>query len=663
MEIDAISPRRGNYNTSRTTSGGRREQQRPYRNPQFNQWATPGVPICGHCGKKGHLSKHCFKANRQPKQQVHLMQGTEGSYVVNQPASGQWNAFGGQTSAEGVAPTVSSAGVNYAVVPESQDFVGVVPSGVGEDAKDAIHSLSYLSQNVKYREGSTLKCSINDHQSTCLIDTGATISAISVDLAKRLHLMVDSSQRLCFTTATGTDAWTHGCVDVQVLLGEIPLKLHCDVVEQLAHPIIIGFKDLQAHKAIIDLDLNVIKFPTSSHDIPFGNLAPLSNASGLPASGLSGSGGIPSAVSGSSVIAPKRYLEKPNDCYMVESLKLPCHHHAYCTIRGPRNTLAMVSTPINLAAKSLISVAAGTVQFDNSGLATVKIAHLDIKHKIINKGQRIAIADDNGKPYSGLLVQKLAAHLQVKQRFTPAYHSQSNGLVERFMGTLRNLIVSYMNLQNHQYTWDEQFGEFMFAYNSSVHEAIKVTPFSLVHGREPRSLLSVDFGNSMVSLFEYQQQVKDYLGRAFAIVQLENMHTQAKNAIAYNTHCQKPSFQVGDSVLVYFPVQSNSTMGRSGKLSRCWRGPFLITSILSSDRFDLVELSNMKSWTNVHATRIKRYFAGNADIPASSPPDVVSAGYEYGSHNSDWITQTAPTKNFLDSNIVPSQTTRNFYHK
>ncbi|KAG0923612.1 hypothetical protein G6F57_019391 [Rhizopus arrhizus] len=143
MEIDVISPRRGNYNPPRVASGGRREQQRPYRNPQFNQWASPGVPICGHCGKKGHLSKHCFKANRQPKQQVHLMQGTEGSYVVNQPASGQWNAFGGQTAAEGVAPTVSSAGVNYAVVPESQDFVDTVSSGVGEDVKDAIHSLSY----------------------------------------------------------------------------------------------------------------------------------------------------------------------------------------------------------------------------------------------------------------------------------------------------------------------------------------------------------------------------------------------------------------------------------------------------------------------------------------------------------------------------------------
>ena len=65
----------------------------------------------------------------------------------------------------------------------------------------------------------------------------------------------------------------------------------------------------------------------------------------------SGSERVLSVVPGSSVIAPKRYLKKPNGCYMMESLKLPGHHHAYCTIRGPRNTLAMVSTPISLAAK------------------------------------------------------------------------------------------------------------------------------------------------------------------------------------------------------------------------------------------------------------------------------------------------------------------------
>lgn len=61
------------------------------------------------------------------------------------------------------------------------------------------------------------------------------------------------------------------------------------------------------------------------------------------------------------------------------------------------------------------------------------------------------ILSDNGKLYSGVLIQKLAAHLQVKQKFTPAYHPQANGLVERFMSTLRNMIVSYMDLQKYQY--------------------------------------------------------------------------------------------------------------------------------------------------------------------------------------------------------------------
>ena len=45
----------------------------------------------------------------------------------------------------------------------------------------------------------------------------------------------------------------------------------------------------------------------------------------------------------------------------------------------------MVSTPAKL-----IAVAAGVVQFDKNGLATVKIVNLDLKPKLLNKNQHIA---------------------------------------------------------------------------------------------------------------------------------------------------------------------------------------------------------------------------------------------------------------------------------
>lgn len=51
---------------------------------------------------------------------------------------------------------------------------------------------------------------------------------------------------------------------------------------------------------------------------------------------------------------------------------------------------------------------------------------------------------DNGQPYAAHLIAHLCKHLSISQRFAPMYHPQSNGLVERFMSTLRSMIATTM---------------------------------------------------------------------------------------------------------------------------------------------------------------------------------------------------------------------------
>lgn len=224
------------------------------------------------------------------------------------------------------------------------------------------------------------------------------------------------------------------------------------------------------------------------------------------------------------------------------------------------------------------------------------------------------IFSDNGQPYSGTLLKTLCLHLSVKQKFSPAYHPQSNGLVERFMATLRNLIVAFMDLDYQQVTWDEHLNEFQLAYNSSIHDSTKFSPFSLVHGREARTLATPDFGVKLIPAQEYQQQVKQFLGRALALVQLENNKTQANNAAIFNSHRVAPNFSLGCLVLIDFPVQSSAVGKRSAKLVRSFRGPFRITKVLSPDRFDVLEIETDKNWYNIHASRMKKLPQENNNV-------------------------------------------------
>eukprot|EP00961_Rhodomonas_salina_P032633 440044-Rhodomonas_salina.1 len=61
-----------------------------------------------------------------------------------------------------------------------------------------------------------------------------------------------------------------------------------------------------------------------------------------------------------------------------------------------------------------------------------------------------------------------------------AYHPQTQGLTE-----LANRTIIYE-------TWDEHLVSIEFAYNTSIHPSLGITPFEALYGFNPRSPLTLD---------------------------------------------------------------------------------------------------------------------------------------------------------------------------
>ena len=201
-------------------------------------------------------------------------------------------------------------------------------------------------------------------------------------------------------------------------------------------------------------------------------------------------------------------------------------------------------------------------------------------------GLPAVITSDRGREFHNALNNQLMREFGIDHRLTTAYHPQANGLDERFNQTLVNTRSKYT--QEKRQVWDEKLAEVVYAYNTSVQESTKHTPFEAMFGRMAR--LPVDFNSAKhhdpdVVLEEYctvkegnelelcaqrcemEQTIKENIAKA-----------QTKQKQYYDRrHGAASCFGVGSLVLKKDFTRSKR---KGGKLDYRWQGPFVITATL-----------------------------------------------------------------------------------
>ena len=210
------------------------------------------------------------------------------------------------------------------------------------------------------------------------------------------------------------------------------------------------------------------------------------------------------------------------------------------------------------------------------------IARLLVEQVIARHWVPELLLSDRGPNFLSTLVQEVCTLVGTIKINTSGYHPQCDGLVEKFNGTLINMLSKCVNKYGRD--WDGHLPYLLFAYRVAVQESTQTSPFYLLYGREARvptdSTLNQPRTAYQIDLPDYCAELVANLSDAWALAHQNITKAQKKQKSQYDRRATPPKLKSGDRVMVYFP---NQLQGKAWKLARPYFGPYEVISLTETN--------------------------------------------------------------------------------
>ncbi|XP_078243581.1 uncharacterized protein LOC140703803 isoform X1 [Pogona vitticeps] len=221
------------------------------------------------------------------------------------------------------------------------------------------------------------------------------------------------------------------------------------------------------------------------------------------------------------------------------------------------------------------------------------------------------IITDLGTSFTSKLMKRLWQICGIKHKETTAYHPESNGLTEKFNGTLMRMIRAY--LAENPNNWDQKLQSLLFAYRSVPQASTGFSPFELLFGRKVRGPLDLIKQNWEQITQDDPQDVVTYIDTLTNDLK-RNLELAAENLQAqkvrqktwYDQKARERHFNPGEEVLWLRPCKEN-------KLQLKWAGPYRVMSKMSDLNY-LIEQEEHQARRVVHVNALKPYYRGEQRV-------------------------------------------------
>ena len=177
-----------------------------------------------------------------------------------------------------------------------------------------------------------------------------------------------------------------------------------------------------------------------------------------------------------------------------------------------------------------------------------------------------SVQSDQGSNFMSSIFQQVMHELGIKQYRSSAYHPESQGAVERFHQTLKNMIRSYCF--DTEKDWDECIHLLLFAVRESVQESLGFSPFELVFGHSVRGLLKLlkekflSNNETLLNLLQYVSDFRNRLSRACEVARSNLKTSLGKMKARYDNHVIDRKFKPGYKILALLPIPGRPLQAR-----------------------------------------------------------------------------------------------------
>ena len=231
-----------------------------------------------------------------------------------------------------------------------------------------------------------------------------------------------------------------------------------------------------------------------------------------------------------------------------------------------------------------------------------------------------SVQSDQGSNFMSGVFQQVMHELGIKQYRSSAYRPESQGALEKFHQTLKNMIRSYCF--DTEKDWDEGIHLLLFTVRESVQESLGFSPLELVFGHTvpgPLKLLKEKFLSQEDTPLNLHQYVSDFRSKLLTACKAAKSNlkkAQGKMKQKFDKNTKERRFKSGDKVLAPLPIPGRPLQAK-------YFGPYTVEKKASDLNYIIPTPDRRKQEQLCHISMLKEYV--DRDSSNVAPVNVINS--------------------------------------